>query len=178
MNKDKKIRESGNQDSKISGSCFTSNSQLSIINSHLKPPPIIGRTCAFDAKIYKNVDTIFAVSPCVVWNKKFYQFSDFSFQPPAFLIDLLEKILPILTLKNVIINRRYLWHKFRELRGRKGTKQSKILNYWIFDELDSCYFCFWLNILVLGRSGGYNMYYKKKNEEKHFIEATLFAVLR
>ena len=29
-----------------------------------KQPPIIGATCAFDAKIYKNVDGIFNVSSC------------------------------------------------------------------------------------------------------------------
>jgi hypothetical protein len=29
-----------------------------------KRPPIIGRVCAFDAKIYKNVDGIFDVSAC------------------------------------------------------------------------------------------------------------------
>jgi len=28
-------------------------------------PPIIGATCAFDAKIYKNVDAVLAVSPCL-----------------------------------------------------------------------------------------------------------------
>ena len=28
-------------------------------------PPIIERTCVFDAKIYKNVDGIFDVSACV-----------------------------------------------------------------------------------------------------------------
>jgi hypothetical protein len=50
-------------------------------------PPIIGATCAFDAKIYKIVDSLFAVSLCMVWNKNFFQFSDFSFQLPSLLID-------------------------------------------------------------------------------------------
>jgi hypothetical protein len=36
-----------------------------------KPPPIIERTCAFDAKIYKIVDAFFAVNPCPNSNKKF-----------------------------------------------------------------------------------------------------------
>ena len=60
-------------------------------------PPIIGRTCAFDAKIYKNVDTIFDVSPCVVWNKKIFKFFYFCFQLPSLLVEFLDKILPILT---------------------------------------------------------------------------------
>jgi hypothetical protein len=33
-------------------------------------PPIIGRTCAFDAKIYKNVGGVFAVSAFEKKNKK------------------------------------------------------------------------------------------------------------
>jgi hypothetical protein len=49
-------------------------------------PPIIGATCAIDAKIYKIVDSRFAVSLCVVWNKKFFQISDFSFQLPSLLV--------------------------------------------------------------------------------------------
>jgi len=60
-------------------------------------PPIIGRTCAFDAKIYKNVDSIFDVSLCMVRNKKKFQISDFSSQLPTLLVDFLDKILPILT---------------------------------------------------------------------------------
>jgi len=60
-------------------------------------PPIIGATCAFDAKIYKNVDAIFDVSLYMTWNKKNFQFSDFCFQLQADLVDFLEKILPILT---------------------------------------------------------------------------------
>jgi len=50
-------------------------------------PPIIGATCAFDAKIYKNVDGFFSVSPCLVWDKKLFQISDFSFQLPALLVE-------------------------------------------------------------------------------------------
>ena len=33
-------------------------------------PSIIGRTCVFDAKIYKIVDALFNVSAYVEWNKK------------------------------------------------------------------------------------------------------------
>jgi len=62
---------------------------------------IIGATCAFDAKFYKIVDAVLAVSLCVVSNKKFFRFSDFCFQLPSLLIDLLEKILPILTAKTL-----------------------------------------------------------------------------
>jgi len=65
-------------------------------------PPTIGRTCAFDAKIYKIVDTIFAVSLCVVWNKKIFKLFYFYFQLPTLLVDLLDKILPILTPKTII----------------------------------------------------------------------------
>jgi len=50
-------------------------------------PPIIGATCAFDAKIYKNVDSLFGVSLCKVWNKKFFKISDFSFQLPSLLVE-------------------------------------------------------------------------------------------
>jgi hypothetical protein len=50
-------------------------------------PPIIGATCAFDAKIYKIVDNVFAISPCVVRNKKFFKISDFSFQLPSLLVE-------------------------------------------------------------------------------------------
>jgi hypothetical protein len=63
-----------------------------MVSGYLPPgeknsPPIIGATCAFDAKIYKIVDGFFDVSPCVVWNKKFFQFSDFSFQLPSLLVE-------------------------------------------------------------------------------------------
>jgi len=53
-------------------------------------PPIIGRTCAFDAKIYKNVDGILAVSLCVVWNKKIFKLFYFYFQLPALLVENLQ----------------------------------------------------------------------------------------
>ena len=61
---------------------------------------MIGAICRFDAKIYKIVDGFFDVSLCVVWNKKKLQISDFCFQLQAVLVDLLEKILPILTQKH------------------------------------------------------------------------------
>ncbi len=35
-------------------------------------PPIIERTCAFDAKIYKIVDAVFDVSACCGGNKKIF----------------------------------------------------------------------------------------------------------
>jgi len=60
-------------------------------------PPIIGATCAFDTKIYKIVDGFFDVSAYLVWNKKIFKLFYFYFQLPSFLIDLLDKILPILT---------------------------------------------------------------------------------
>jgi len=50
-------------------------------------PLIIGATCAFDAKIYKNVDNFFAVSLCPRSNKKYFQISDFSFQLPSLLVE-------------------------------------------------------------------------------------------
>jgi len=64
-----------------------------------KAPPIIGATCGFDAKIYKIVDSFFSVSPCLTRDKNFFQISDFCFQLQADLVDLLDKILPILTPK-------------------------------------------------------------------------------
>jgi hypothetical protein len=68
-----------------------------------KQPPIIGATCAFDAKIYENADGFLDVSAYCGRNKKFFQISDFSFQLPSLLVDFLEKILPILTLFPVIM---------------------------------------------------------------------------
>jgi hypothetical protein len=53
----------------------------------LTSPPIIGATCAFDAKIYKIVDSVFAVSLCPKSNKKNFQISDFSFQLPSLLVE-------------------------------------------------------------------------------------------
>jgi len=52
-----------------------------------KPPPIIGATCAFDAKIYKNVGCFFGVSSGLTGNKNFFQISDFCFQLPSHLIE-------------------------------------------------------------------------------------------
>ena len=70
---------------------------LSFCRGQKRRAPIIGATCAFDAKIYKIVDGIFDVSAFVIWNKKIFKLFYFWFQLPSFLIDLLEKILPILT---------------------------------------------------------------------------------
>ena len=55
-------------------------------------------------KKYKIVDAIFAVSPCLVWNKKIFKLFYFCFQLPTVLIDFLGKILPILTPKKTTIN--------------------------------------------------------------------------
>jgi len=70
-------------------------------------PPIIEPTCAFDAKIYKNVDAIYAVSPCLIWNKKIFKLFYFYFQLPSLLVENSAHILPILTAKNTRINRRF-----------------------------------------------------------------------
>jgi hypothetical protein len=64
--------------------------------------------------------------------------------------------------------------------GPKGQALSLVewvADYWTFSELDFCYFCFWLDVLVLSRREGYNTYCSK-DEEKHLIEAMLFAVQR
>jgi len=53
----------------------------------ISSPSIIGATCAFDAKIYKIVDSNFAVSSCLVLNKKNFQISDFCFQLPSLLVE-------------------------------------------------------------------------------------------
>jgi len=47
----------------------------------------IGATCAFDAKIYKNVGDVFNVSSGRTGNKKKFQISDFCFQLPARLVE-------------------------------------------------------------------------------------------
>ena len=52
-----------------------------------KAPPIIGATCAFDAKIYKNIDGVFAVSLYIAGNKKIIRISDFYFQLPTVLVE-------------------------------------------------------------------------------------------
>ena len=54
-------------------------------------PPIIGATCAFDAKIYKNVDVFFGVSACKEGNKKIFKNCDFCFQLPSLLVDFLPE---------------------------------------------------------------------------------------
>jgi len=72
---------------------------LPFLSGAKKASPIIERICAFDAKIYKIVDSIFGVSRCVVWNKKIFKLFYFCFQLQAVLVDFLEKILPILTRK-------------------------------------------------------------------------------
>jgi hypothetical protein len=54
-------------------------------------PPIIGATCGFDAKIYKIVGGIFAVSACGEGNKKNFKKSDFCFQLPSLLVEKLAK---------------------------------------------------------------------------------------
>jgi len=52
-----------------------------------KQPPIIGATCAFDAKIYKNVDGVFDVSACVEGNKKNFKLFYFCFQLSSLLVE-------------------------------------------------------------------------------------------
>jgi len=49
--------------------------------------PIIGATCAFDAKIYKIVGGVFDVSSGRTGNKKNFQISDFCFQLPSHLVE-------------------------------------------------------------------------------------------
>ena len=53
-------------------------------------PPIIGAICAFDAKIYKNVGGIFAVSACGEWNKRIFNLFYFCLALPSLLVDFLE----------------------------------------------------------------------------------------
>jgi hypothetical protein len=40
---------------------------------------IIGATCVFDTKKYKTVDAVLVVSPCLVWNKKYFRLFLFLF---------------------------------------------------------------------------------------------------
>jgi hypothetical protein len=49
--------------------------------------PIIERTCAFDAKIYKIVGGFFAVSACMSRAKKIFQISDFCSALPSLLVE-------------------------------------------------------------------------------------------
>jgi hypothetical protein len=55
-------------------------------------PPIIGRTCGFDAKIYKNVGGIFAVSACCGRNKKIFKLFYFCSALPSLLVENFAKI--------------------------------------------------------------------------------------
>jgi hypothetical protein len=57
-----------------------------------KAAPIIGATCAFDAKIYKNVGGIFDVTSCRVWNKKNFKIFDFCSALPSLLVDFWARI--------------------------------------------------------------------------------------
>jgi hypothetical protein len=54
-----------------------------------KPPPIIERVCAFDAKIYKIVGGIFDVSACWEGDKKIFKLFYFCSALPAHLVDFL-----------------------------------------------------------------------------------------
>ena len=56
-------------------------------------PSTIERTCAFDAKKHKNVDAVITVSPCVVWNKKLFQISDFCSALQSHLVENSIKIV-------------------------------------------------------------------------------------
>ena len=68
--------------------CFCSFAFLLIFcRGQKKSPPIIGATCGFDAKIYKNVGGVFDVSSGRTRNKKNFQISDFCFQLPAHLVE-------------------------------------------------------------------------------------------
>ena len=55
-------------------------------------PPIIGATSAFDAKIYKIVDSVFDVSACEERDKKNFKIFDFCSQLPSLLVDFFAKI--------------------------------------------------------------------------------------
>jgi hypothetical protein len=46
---------------------------------------IIGATCVFGTKIYKSVDTTFAVSACCGGNKKIFKLLYFCFRVPSLL---------------------------------------------------------------------------------------------
>jgi hypothetical protein len=56
-------------------------------------PPTIGRVCAFDAKIYKNVDWIFDVSACEEGNKKIFRLFYFCSALPSLLVENSVKIV-------------------------------------------------------------------------------------
>jgi len=63
-------------------------------------PPIIERTCVFDAKIYKNVDGLFDVTCCWKSNKKKFKISDFCSALPSLLVEIRSN--QNLKLKNTI----------------------------------------------------------------------------
>jgi len=59
--------------------------------------PIIGATCAFDAKIYKNVGGVFAVSAYEEGNKRIFKNSDFCSALSSLLV---EKFPPKSSIEN------------------------------------------------------------------------------
>jgi hypothetical protein len=54
-----------------------------------KAAPIIGRTCGFDAKIYKIVGWSFAVSACWEGNKKIFKLFYFCSALPSHLVEII-----------------------------------------------------------------------------------------
>jgi len=54
---------------------------------------IIGPTCAFESKNYKNVGHIITVSACVILNKKIFQIPDFCSVLPSLLVEKFPKIV-------------------------------------------------------------------------------------
>jgi hypothetical protein len=74
-------------------------------------PSIIRATCVFDTKKYKTVDAVLAVSPCLVWNKKIFDFFYFYSHLQAFLVETMSS------------RSRRLLRKFRsnnQLKGQVG----------------------------------------------------------
>ena len=60
---------------------------------------IIGATCVFDTKKYKTVDAVLAVSPCLIWNKKIFDFFYFCSQLQAVLVETMPSHSPRLLRK-------------------------------------------------------------------------------
>jgi hypothetical protein len=91
--------------------------QFSILNCFLpgakKQPPIIGATCAFDAKIYKIVGGIFDVTSCCTGNKKNFQISDFCSALPSLLIAQRRKNSHW-SIENSQLKRHRFWSIFRK----------------------------------------------------------------
>jgi hypothetical protein len=85
-------------------------------------PPIIGATCAFDAKIDKIVDGFFDVSACGKRNNEFFQIFDFCFQLPSLLVD--------------------FWGLGRAFLGTKGAGQASSGNACRAGEDRHKYSCF------------------------------------